>query len=69
MNGIDGLLFALKAKKIEGQLAELLTTSACVVAWTYDEDEPGEAAHALNAALADAYCAAVRFSEERIERW
>ena len=69
MDPIEGLMFALKAGKIERQLAELLTASACAVAWTYDEDEPSEAAIELNRALGAAYCAAVRFAEERVERW
>lgn len=69
MNGTDALLYALKASRLERQLADLLMTSACAVAWTYDEDEPHEAAQELNRTLGEAYVAAVRFREERVERW
>lgn len=65
----DRLLSALKASRIERQLANLLTASACATAWALETGEPHEAAVALNEALADAYAAAVAFREERVRRW
>lgn len=69
MDPRDALLAALKASRLERQLAELLTTSACAVAWALDEGEPVDAIAELNRRLGDAYAAAVVFKEERVARW
>lgn len=69
MDGKEALLAALKAGKIERQLAELLHASACAVPYLIEHGEPHEAALELNEAIADAYVAAVAFKEERIRRW
>lgn len=69
MDPRDALLTALKAAKIERQLAELLTVSLLAIPYLDEEGEPVDAAVDLNRKLGEAYVAAVTFREERVTRW